>query len=112
MFSALVAHISTLRGQNLNLFFCFIYFCIPFLIYLILHYIFHFFFHKNLIPITGATKVDTEALYRQVIRDVVVPPLHHLGVRALRSQFPSYTAAVKLMHSWAAQHYFTGTYSY
>lgn len=56
----------------------------------------------------GASKVDTAALYRSVIRSTVVAPLHHLGVRALRSQFPSYTAAVKLMHSWAAQHYFSG----
>jgi len=37
-----------------------------------------------------------------------VAPLHHLGVRALRPQFPSYTGAVKLLTAWAAQHYYTG----
>lgn len=65
-----------------------------------------------MLHIVGSSQNDTEELYRRVVRSVVVPPLHHLGVRALRTQFPSYTAAVKLLHSWAAQHYFTGNPSF
>jgi hypothetical protein len=53
-----------------------------------------------------------EALQRAVVRSVVVPPLHHLSVRSLRAQFPSYTAAVRLMAMWAAQHYFSGEFQY
>jgi hypothetical protein len=52
-----------------------------------------------------------ETSMERVMRTLIVPPLHHLGVRGLRSQFPSYSGAVKLMSAWAAQHCFTGAYS-
>ena len=52
-----------------------------------------------------------QAIQRAVVRNVVVPPLHHLSVRALRAQFPSYSGAVRLLALWAAQHYFSGEYT-
>ena len=48
------------------------------------------------------------AVQLNVARNVAVAPLHHLSVRGLRTQFPSYTGAVRLMSVWAAQHCFSG----
>lgn len=45
-----------------------------------------------------------------VTKDTAVPPLHHLSVKALHAQHPSYSAAVRLLSVWAAYHYFSGLY--
>ena len=68
---------------------------------------FSLFFSTNSLIHTGhAYSIDTTS--RTVACATVVAPLHHLGVRALRSQYPSYTGAVRLLTAWAAQHYYSG----
>lgn len=48
----------------------------------------------------------------RVVSTLSIPPLHHMAVRSLHSQFPSYSAAVKLLAIWAANHYFSGHLSH
>ena len=43
-----------------------------------------------------------------VTKDTAVPPLHHMSVKSLHAQHPSYSAAVRLLSVWAAYHYFSG----
>lgn len=56
----------------------------------------------------GCRGYTPEEVQRAVVRSAQMPPLHHLAVRSLRAQFPSYSGAVRLLSAWAAQHYFSG----
>eukprot|EP01038_Epipyxis_sp_PR26KG_P014271 gene14271-19147_t len=52
---------------------------------------------------------ETQALKNTVaVLAYSIPPIYHLAIRNLHSIFPSYSASVKLLATWIANHYFSG----
>eukprot|EP01034_Spumella_vulgaris_P031156 gene31156-38499_t len=59
----------------------------------------------------GDTSV-TAGFVNETVNAHVVLPLHHIAIKGIHAQFPSYSGAVKLLAIWVANHYFSGHISH